>query len=101
MKGPEAKVKKDAKKHLAFAKAYAFWPVQTGYGSGTLDCLACVPTAKSCPQCGHTEVFGQFVAIETKAEGKKLTAKQKIIAEDAKRAGAVVYLVEGNVWTPL
>lgn len=98
---PEGKVKKDAKKHLAFAKAYAFWPVQTGYGSSTLDCLACVPTAKSCPHCGHTETFGQFVALETKAPGKKLTKRQEATAKEMKKAGAHVYVVEGIVWTAL
>jgi hypothetical protein len=101
MKGPEARVKKEVKKHLAFAKAHAFWPVQTGYGRATLDCIACVPTTKSCPQCGHTETFGQFVAIETKAPGRKLTARQKMIAQEMKKAGAVVYVVEGMIWEAL
>jgi hypothetical protein len=98
---PEGKVKKEAKVHLNFAKAYHFWPVQTGYGSATLDCLACVPTHKSCPQCGHTETFGQFVLIECKTNGKKMTKRQQATAREAKKAGAVVYLVEGTLWTPL
>lgn len=101
MKGPEAKVKKDAKKHLAFAKAYEFWPVQTGYGKSTLDCLACVPTQKSCPRCGEVQTFGQFVAIETKAEGRKLTKRQELIAKMMKQSGAIVYVVEGIKWTRL
>jgi hypothetical protein len=98
---PEGKVKGSVKKHLRFAKAYTFAPVQTGYGKSTLDFLACVPTPKSCPQCGHTEKFGQFVAIETKAEGKKMTNRQRVIAKMMKEAGAVVYLVKGKVWTAL
>lgn len=101
MKGPEAKLRKSTDKHLAFAKAYWFRPVQTGYGKATLDCLACVPTHKSCPQCGHVETFGQFVAIEEKAEGKKLTKRQEMTAKEMKKAGAIVYLVEGTIWTPL
>ena len=98
---PEGKVKKEVKKHLAFAKAYHLWPVQTGYGRSTLDCVACVPTHKTCPQCGHGEVFGQFVAIETKAPGKKLTARQRMTVVEMKKASAVVYVVEGMLWTPL
>lgn len=63
MKTPEGKVKDKVKALLTEFGAYQFWPVQTGYGKRTLDCLACY--------------CGRFIAIETKRAGKDLTPFQK------------------------
>lgn len=98
MKTPEGEVKKGIRKNLKFVKAYVFEPVQTGYGKATLDSLNCVPTTKSCPKCGHAETFGQFVAIEAKAPGKKPTARQRRTIKEIKKAGGIVYVVTGSKW---
>lgn len=63
MKILEHHVKAAVKRELKKMGAYQFWPVQTGLGAKTLDCLACVR--------------GFFVAIETKAPGKKPTPLQQ------------------------
>jgi hypothetical protein len=79
---PEGKVKAMVKKGLASLKSkpYIFMPVQSGFGSTTLDFLACVG--------------GKFVAIETKADHtKSLTPRQVIITEMMHMAGAKVYVV--------
>jgi hypothetical protein len=62
MSTPEGKVKTKVKALLKEYDAYQFWPVQTGYGAATLDCLGCHDSA--------------FFSVETKAPGKKLTPRQ-------------------------
>ena len=64
---PEGKVKVKVKNLLNAYGAYHFWPVQTGMGARTLDCLA-----------SHN---GRAFAIETKAPGKKMTEQQRAIAD--------------------
>jgi hypothetical protein len=64
---PEGKVKVKVKNLLNAYGCYHFWPVQTGMGARTLDCLGC-----------HN---GRSFAIETKAPGKKLTEQQRAIAQ--------------------
>ena len=64
-------------------QCYAFWPVQTGRGARTLDCLFCVDSL--------------FFAVETKRPGADLTEIQKDISEEIWRAGGVVYKVDGAV----
>ena len=64
-------------------RCYAFWPVQTGRGARTLDCLFCVD--------------GRFFAVETKRPGADLTEIQKDTSEEIWRAGGVVYKVDGAV----
>lgn len=64
MTTPEGRVKNEVKKQLKALGAYQFWPVQTGMGAKTVDCLACLQ--------------GQFVAIETKAPGRKPTPLQLV-----------------------
>lgn len=63
---PEGKVKAKVKNVLNAYGCYHFWPVQTGMGARTLDCLGC-----------HN---GRAFAIETKAPGKKMTPQQASIA---------------------
>jgi hypothetical protein len=79
MSTPEAKVKEALKKHLRRAGVYYFMPVQTGYGATTLDFLTCLR--------------GVFVAYECKAEGKKLTPRQELVARQITAAGGAAYKV--------
>ena len=83
MPTPEKKVKERLNKALKpfGEKLYRFMPVQTGYGRKTLDYLLCVN--------------GHFIAIETKAPGKKLTPLQEEIACQIIDAGGTVFKVDG------
>lgn len=64
MMTPEGRVKAEIKKYLESIGAYQFWPVQSGFGAATVDCLACIK--------------GKFLAIEVKRpEGGKLTGRQR------------------------
>ena len=84
---PEGKVKAKLKARLKTLPepVYQFWPVQTGMGAATLDCLLCY---KGC-----------FHAIETKAPGKHLTPRQEMIANAIREAGGVVFRVDDAVGT--
>lgn len=81
---PEGKVKAAVKKMLASFgdEVYSHWPVQNGMGSPTLDCIICA--------------YGRYIAIETKAEGKKPTARQTFTIEQMTKAQAVVYVVSND-----
>ena len=57
-------------------------PVQMGYGAPALDFLWCVN--------------GQFVAIETKVKGKKMTPRQEQTANEICEAGGLVFVVDGD-----
>ena len=61
-------------------RCYAFWPVQTGRGARTLDCLFCVD--------------GRFFAVETKRLGADLTDIQKDTRDAICFAGGIVYKVD-------
>ena len=78
---PEGKVKKKVNATLKAlgADCWRFMPVQTGYGSPALDYLICYK--------------GRFIAIETKAPGKKLTALQESTKEAIEAAGGIVLVV--------
>ncbi len=76
---PEGKVKDQVKRLLKKYGCYQFWPVQTGYGAPTLDCIACA--------------FGHFLGIETKAPGKHPTPRQRMTIEDMRGAEATVFVV--------
>lgn len=78
---PEGKVKAKVKRILNRADAYYFMPVQTGYGTPTLDFL-----------CFHR---GCGFAIETKAPGKKPTKRQEAIIHDIELTGAEVFVIDG------
>ena len=85
MATPEGRVKAKVKRRLKaeFGKhCWSFMPVQTGYGSPALDFLLCV--------------YGWFVAIETKAPGKKPTPLQETTIELMRAAGAMVFVVDGD-----
>ena len=81
MTAPEAKVKaklKRALKALPFP-VYQFWPVQTGMGASTVDCLICTG--------------GKFLAVETKAPGKHPTPRQRMLIEQIDEAGGIALVV--------
>lgn len=81
MSTPEGKVKRKVNAALApVARLWKFMPVQTGYGRPALDYLLCVN--------------GRFVAIETKAKGKKPTTRQKQTTAELEAAGAKVFIVD-------
>ncbi len=85
MATPESRVKAKLKRTLkaTFGKeCYCFSPVQTGFGSVTLDFLICVR--------------GLFVSIETKAPGKKPTPLQETTIQTIREAGGLVFVVDGD-----
>lgn len=81
---PEGKVKAAVKKVLTPRQQqgtlYAVWPVPSGYGESTLDCVGCYR--------------GQFFAIETKARGKKPTPRQSRCIDMMVAAGGKVFVVD-------
>ena len=80
---PEAKVKRRVSQILKRAdNCYYFMPVQTGYGSPTLDYL------------GGSR--GRAFAIETKAPGKKPTVRQHAIIKEMERAEMKVFVIDGE-----
>ena len=81
MSTPEGKVKAQVRKGLRpIARLWSFMPVQMGLGSAALDYLICIN--------------GRFVAIETKAKGKKLTTRQEHTKAEMEAAGAKVFVVD-------
>ena len=79
---PEGKVKRRVSQILKHSDCcYYFMPVQTGYGSPTLDYL------------GSSK--GRAFAIETKAPGKKLTARQAVIKKEMDDAGMRTFVIAG------
>lgn len=76
---PEGRVKVKVKKLLAQYGAYYHMPVQNGMGAPSLDFVGCY--------------LGRFYAVETKAPGKQLTARQLITAEAMSNAGGWVFAV--------
>jgi len=77
---PEGKVKAKVKARLKELGAYQFWPVQTGRGAATLDCLG-----------GYR---GVFFAVETKKDSKsQMTARQRMTATDMIDKGLIVAVV--------
>lgn len=84
MSTPEGRIKDKVKKKLKLVpRRYSFWPVQTGMGAKTLDCLLCIN--------------GRFVAIETKAPGKDLTELQKVHRAEIEAAGGIVLKIDGDI----
>ncbi len=81
---PEGKVKERVKRILKryHPALYEEWPVRAGYGSPTLDCIGWL--------------LGQAFAIETKAPGKKPTARQIETMRAMKEGGAKIFLIDGE-----
>lgn len=81
----EERVKKHVKRLLDRYKVHYFMPVQSGYGGQSLDFLCC-----------HK---GRFLAVETKAPGKHLTARQSLIQGQIQAAGGTVFVI-GEEYIP-
>lgn len=80
---PEGKVKRAITNILKNSpECYYFMPVQTGYGSPTLDYLGCSK--------------GRAFAIEAKAPGKEPTTRQRAIIAQMERTGMKVFVIDGN-----
>ncbi len=78
MATPESKVKTHVKAWLTRRNIWWFCPVQMGLGvNGTPDFLCCRPVTITQDMVGQT--LGVFLAIETKAPGKRanLSANQE------------------------
>src|ERR1700732_3744552 len=82
---PEGKVKAMVKRQMeaAFPDAYRFMAVQNGMGAPALDFYYCV--------------YGYWVAIETKAPGGWYTPRQEHTRDEIRKAGGLVFLVDGNL----
>lgn len=77
---PEGKIKAKVKALLKrYSAVYHHMPVQNGMGEPTLDFVCCVN--------------GYFLAIETKAPGKKPTPRQQITMAAMRAAGAFLFVV--------
>lgn len=75
----EGRVKAKVKRLFKKYGVYYHMPVQNGMGDMTLDFVACLR--------------GYFISVETKAEGKKPTARQTATMLRMRNAGAFVFLV--------
>lgn len=81
---PEGKVKATVSKLLKSVDGlYYFMPVPSGYGESSLDYLGCYR--------------GKFFAIETKKPGGKPTDRQKMVIEKMRKAGAAVFVIDGDL----
>ena len=77
---PEGRIKAKLKRELdKLPNVYRFMPVQNGMGAPALDFYLCIE--------------GGFVAIETKAPGKKLTPRQEATRDNITAAGGTVYVI--------
>lgn len=83
-KTPEGEVKKDVKTLLKYHECWYFMPVQTGHGRRTIDFHA---VRKS---------DGRFLAIETKAAGKKPTDDQVEILKAILDGGGMAFVYDGQ-----
>ena len=90
MMTPEGRVKAEIKAYLKDIGAYQFWPVQTGMGAATVDCLACIK--------------GRFWAIEVKRPGGRATPRQVITLQNVRDAHGTAVVVtsveELKSWHP-
>jgi hypothetical protein len=82
MSTPEGKVKEQVKRVLKKRGVYWHCPVQNGMGAPSLDFICCFR--------------GNFVAIETKAPGKKPTPRQLLTIADIEASGGKVFVIDGD-----
>jgi hypothetical protein len=81
---PEGRVKRKVSELLKETEELWYdMPVPGGFGKSTLDYIGC-----------HR---GRFFSIETKAPGKKPTPRQKQIISIMERAGAKVFVIDGDL----
>ncbi len=82
MRTPEG-VTKDAIKAVLKEygdELYAFWPVQTGYGVRTVDCIICFS--------------GRFIAVEAKRMGMRARRFQERTLDQILKAGGEAICVD-------
>lgn len=80
---PEGKVKAKVSRLLKTTPGVWYtMPVPSGFGESTLDYLGC-----------H---LGRFFAVETKAPGKKPTARQENTMAAIRRGGGTVFVIDGD-----
>ena len=83
MSTPEYKIKAKVKRRLdELPCLYQFRPVQNGMGAPSLDILVCAG--------------GWFIAIETKAPGKKPTPRQEETIKQINAAHGLVFVVDSD-----
>lgn len=83
MSTPEAKVKKRVQAILSqYKPIYTYWPVPSGFGASSLDCIVCY--------------LGFFIAIETKAPGKAPTPRQEFCIDAMRLALGTVFVVSNE-----
>ena len=87
MTTPEGKVKAEIDKVLKEFEPKLWWhkPVQNGMGKPCLDYHCCI--------------WGQYFAIEAKAPGEPLTARQRITKKEIEDAEAPVFVIDGTADT--
>lgn len=85
MSTPEGKIKKHVSSLLkSYAPTlYYEMPVPSGFGKSGLDYTGCF--------------YGRFFAIETKAPGKRPTARQLTTIAQMRAAGAKVFIIDGDI----
>jgi len=76
----ESKVKTKVKQVLERYNCWTDWPVPSGYGKSTLDCIGCIG--------------GWFFAVECKKPGGKLTALQTSTIRAMQDARATVFVID-------
>lgn len=76
---PEGKVKEKVKKVLKAHGAYYHMPVQNGMGAPSLDFIGCYK--------------GKYFGVETKAENKQPTPRQKLTIAAIEAAGGKTFVV--------
>lgn len=81
---PEGRVKALVKRVLADYgdELDGAWPVQDGMGTPALDCVICYR--------------GHHIEVETKAPGKKPTPRQLNTIAKKEKAGAAVFVIDGE-----
>lgn len=80
---PEGKIKKQVNALLdQYKPIYRYWPVPSGFGASSLDCIVCY--------------LGFFIAIETKAPGKKPTPRQEFCMDEMREAHGTVFVVDSE-----
>lgn len=80
---PEGKIKEGVKKILKqFTPIDVWWPVTNGMGQSRLDCHICYR--------------GHYIAIETKAPGKKPTPRQEASIANIAKAGGIVLVIDSQ-----
>jgi len=92
---PEGKIKAHVKILLKKAGAYYHCPVQNGMGAPALDFHVCLPVKITPDMVGKT--VGMYLGIETKAPGKKPTARQLLTAKEITAAHGEVAIIDGIV----